>query len=57
MLRFLNSRESGVSDPIQFYRAETTRRVFNLGLSENKEFERLFAGNINTLDVDLIESR
>ncbi|XP_045157831.2 DNA excision repair protein ERCC-8-like [Mercenaria mercenaria] len=57
MLRFLNSRESGVSDPLQFYRAETTRRVFNLGLSENKDFERLFAGNINTLDVDLIERR
>ena len=57
MLRFLNSREKGVSDPLQFFRAETTRRVFNLALSENKDVERHFAGNVNTLDVDLIERR
>lgn len=57
MLRFLSSRESGFSDPLQFFRAETTRRVYNLGLSENKDVERLFAGNVNTLDVDLIERR
>lgn len=57
MLRFLNSRESGFSDPLQFYRAETTRRVFNLGLSDNKDVERMFAGNVNALDVDLIERR
>lgn len=57
MLRLLDTRSLGVVDPVEFCRAETTRRVFNLGLSENKEFERLFTGNINTLDIDLVERR
>ncbi|KAL4235709.1 DNA excision repair protein ERCC-8 [Mactra antiquata] len=57
MLRFLNSRELGVNDPLVFYRAESTRRVLNLGLSEEKSVEKQFTGNVNTLDVDLIEKR
>lgn len=57
MLRFLNARETGFEDPLHFFRAETTRRVFNLSLGENKDVERHFLGNVNTLDIDLVERR
>lgn len=56
MLRFLNRRERGVSDPLEFYRAETTRRVYNIRLSDY-DVEKLFQGSVNTLDLDLIEKR
>ena len=55
MLKFLNRRETGVSDPVEFYRAETTRRTYNLQLSDKKDVEKLFNGCINSLDIDLIE--
>ena len=56
MLRFLNRREQGDTSPLEFYRAESTRRVFNIQLSDHN-VERVFKGSVNSLDLDLVEKR
>jgi len=57
MLRCLNFRETGIEDPLRFCRYEATRRAFGLELSRHRDVETIFTGNINSLDLDLIEKR
>jgi len=57
MIRLFSGREIGDIKPIEFYRTETSRRVSNLQLSVTKDVEKIFAGTINSLDLDLVERR
>ena len=57
MIRLFSGREIGDIKPIEFYRTETSRRVSNLQLSVTKDVEKIFAGAINSLDLDLVERR
>ena len=57
MLNILASRERGLKDPVEFQREEVSRRLDTLELSKQKDVEKVFKGNVNTLDVDLTEKR
>ncbi|XP_071118181.1 DNA excision repair protein ERCC-8-like [Haliotis cracherodii] len=57
MLRLFTDREYGIDSPIILSRAETTRRIFSLELSKHRDVDRVHDGGINSLDIDLIESR
>lgn len=57
MLKFLFEREQGVLDPLNLRRAESTRRTYSLKLSKHRDVEIVNQGAVNSIDIDLIESR
>lgn len=57
MLKFLFEREQGLLDPLNLRRAESTRRTFALELSRHRDVEMTSQGAVNSIDIDLIESR
>lgn len=57
MLKFLFEREQGLLNPLNLRRAESTRRTFALELSRHRDVEMTSLGAINSIDIDLIESR
>ena len=56
MLKFLFEREQGVLDPLNLRRAES-RRTYSLELSKHRDVEIVNQGAVNSIDIDLIESR
>jgi hypothetical protein len=46
MYGFLKKREQGSLRPIQLKRAETTKRVYSVQLSQSKEISRAHRGNV-----------
>ena len=57
MIRLLNERESGILCPLVIRRAERARRNFSLELSKHKEVEGALKGSVNSLDIDVSETR
>lgn len=57
MLKFIFEREQGILDPLNLRRAESTRRTFALELSRHRDVENVSQGAVNSIDIDLIESR
>uniref|UniRef100_A0A8D0E0E8 DNA excision repair protein ERCC-8 n=1 Tax=Salvator merianae TaxID=96440 RepID=A0A8D0E0E8_SALMN len=57
MLRFISARQTGLDEPLRLRRAESTRRVLNLELNKDKDFERIHGSGVNTLDIEPVESR
>ncbi|KAK3091401.1 hypothetical protein FSP39_019634 [Pinctada imbricata] len=57
MLNFLSSRESGIDDPNLLRGYESTKRAVSLELSKHRDVERVHYGGVNSLDLDVVESR
>ncbi|KAG2190926.1 hypothetical protein INT46_008968 [Mucor plumbeus] len=57
MHSFMKKREYGLLKPIRLERAETTRRVYSLQLSKNKELALSHRGGVNSLKIEDNEQR
>ena len=57
MIRLLNERETGLLCPLIIRRAERARRNFNLELSKHRDVEGSLKGSVNSLDLDVSETR
>ncbi|KAI8079841.1 excision repair cross-complementing rodent repair deficiency, complementation group 8 [Halteromyces radiatus] len=57
MYSFLKKREQGSLQPIRIKRAETTKRIYNVQLSQSKEVARAHRGGVTCLKMETIEQR
>ena len=57
MIRLLSERETGLLCPLIIRRAERARRNFNLELSKHRDVEGSLKGSVNSLDLDVSETR
>ncbi|ORZ15891.1 DNA excision repair protein ERCC-8 [Absidia repens] len=57
MYGFLKKREQGSLRPIRLKRAETTKRVYDIQLSQNKEISRAHRGGVTCLSLEGVEQR
>lgn len=57
MLALLAARRSGCDDPLRVKRAESTRRVLNLELNNDRDVQRIHGSGINSLDIDPVEQK
>ncbi|KAK4520579.1 uncharacterized protein ATC70_006456 [Mucor velutinosus] len=57
MYSFMKKREYGVLNPLRLERAETTRRVYSLQLSKDKELALSHRGGVNSIKIETIEQR
>ncbi|CAM9656745.1 DNA excision repair protein ERCC-8 isoform X2 [Lampetra fluviatilis] len=57
MLGLLSSRRNGADEPPRLRVAESTRRVFNLELSSERDVECVHSSGVNVLDIDQAENK
>ncbi|CAO3646565.1 unnamed protein product [Cunninghamella blakesleeana] len=57
MYNLLQQRQQGLVYPNKIIRAESTKRIYNIQLSETKEIKQMHKGGVNCLDLEDIEQR